>query len=86
MVFPAFRTVKETGARRNSLDFRRRGSDDPPPFSKEDPMLRYALALLVALPLAAAESKVTWKKTLDEALSEAKSSHKLVLVDFFAEG
>ena len=49
-------------------------------------MLRYALALLVALPLAAAESKVTWKKTLDEALSEAKSSHRLVLVDFFAEG
>ncbi|GEM_PF-4690700 len=49
-------------------------------------MLRYALALLVAVPLAAAESKVTWKKTLDEALSEAKSSHRLVLVDFFAEG
>ncbi len=49
-------------------------------------MLRCALALLVAAPLAFAESKVAWKKTYDEALSEAKSCHKLVVLDFFAEG
>lgn len=49
-------------------------------------MLRYALALLVAAPLAFAGGKVAWKNTYDEALSEAKSCHKLILVDFFTEG
>lgn len=87
MVGPPPRSVKETAARPNSIDFRRAKCDDSAPCSlEEDPMLKYTLALLVALPLAAADSKVSWKKSLDEALAESKSSKKLVLVDFFADG